>query len=340
MKIKCRNCEKKIKAAFVFCPNCGQKAKDQLTLGLLFYNTINNYFSVDARFFKSFFPLLFLPGHLPKKFIEGKRLLYLHPAQFYLFVSVVFFFIFSFKAREYTQQVDRVLKKSLETNQALEFKSNPKDTVGVATLTQSNLPFASEKTTVNFEKTASKNTPILNLGFSTKKLDSLISIDAPEAKLLKVLGMKTNAGYFEKLVYKQILKFKKNSGNGVLQAFFDSIPIALFILLPIFAFILKILFKRSGSFPYHLVFSFYYFSFLFILLGLLLFVNYFWKTPDWINRFIGISTFGYLFMAIKQFYKQSYFLSLFKSGVVIFVYLIFVIPIALGIMISASFLYY
>ena len=32
---------------------------------------------------------------LAKRFIEGKRLLYLHPAQMYLFISVVFFFLLS-----------------------------------------------------------------------------------------------------------------------------------------------------------------------------------------------------------------------------------------------------
>tara|TARA_R110002033_G_scaffold104428_5_gene151932 strand:- start:379 stop:702 length:324 start_codon:yes stop_codon:yes gene_type:complete len=99
----CKNCEKDYDKEFQFCPHCGQKANDELTLGVLFYNTISNYFSFDARFFKSYIPLMFKPGYLPKRFIEGKRLLYLHPAQMYLFISVVFFFLFSFIAREYSR---------------------------------------------------------------------------------------------------------------------------------------------------------------------------------------------------------------------------------------------
>ena len=54
--INCPNCEKEFEEGFEFCPYCGQKAKDELTLKLLFYNTISNYFSFDARFLKSFFP--------------------------------------------------------------------------------------------------------------------------------------------------------------------------------------------------------------------------------------------------------------------------------------------
>ena len=104
------NCEHKFEEGFKFCPHCGQKTNDDLTLGVLFYNTITNYFSVDARFFKSFIPLMFKPGYLAKRFIEGKRLLYLHPAQMYLFISVVFFFLFSFITRDNNNNLTRVKK--------------------------------------------------------------------------------------------------------------------------------------------------------------------------------------------------------------------------------------
>ena len=97
---QCKNCEKSFDASFDYCPFCGQETADNLTFGVLFSNTINNYFSIDARFFKSFIPLMTKPGVLARRFVDGKRLSYLHPAQFYLFISVVFFFIFSFTIRK------------------------------------------------------------------------------------------------------------------------------------------------------------------------------------------------------------------------------------------------
>jgi hypothetical protein len=45
-----KNCEKDYQEGFEFCPHCGQNTKDELTLGLLFYNTISNYFLFDARY--------------------------------------------------------------------------------------------------------------------------------------------------------------------------------------------------------------------------------------------------------------------------------------------------
>ncbi len=132
--VDCKNCEKQFKDGFQFCPHCGQKAKDELTIGVLFYNTISNYFSFDARFFKSFFPLLFKPGYLASQFIKGKRLLYLHPAQLYLFISVVFFFLLTtVVVRDQVQNFDTALKKatdkSLITNTAKQKTENFLDDV-------------------------------------------------------------------------------------------------------------------------------------------------------------------------------------------------------------------
>lgn len=107
--MNCPNCHHSLKKRYKFCPECGQKVNEKLTVGVLFHNTISNYFSVDARFFRSFLPLMHKPGYLSKKFVEGKRLTYLHPAQFYLFISVVFFFLFSFSAREQQQKLDSSL---------------------------------------------------------------------------------------------------------------------------------------------------------------------------------------------------------------------------------------
>jgi len=352
-KTTCKNCEQEFQDSFKFCPYCGQNAKDDLTIRVLFYNTISNYFDIDARFFKSLIPLMFRPGYLARKFVEGKRLQYLHPAQYYLFASVIFFFIFSFQAREYNQKVDKALKKGFENEALLEFDSIPNkalDSVSVAKLTQ---PLKENQVITGMDdeelerldsiiKNSASADKDLNLSFDydKEKLDSLIAINAPEAEMLKAMGMKDDDGFLKKRFYTQLLKFQKNSGGGILQAFIDSIPIALFVLLPIFAFILKIFFWRRGSFSHHLVFSFYYFSFLFVIWGIILLANLLWEVQGWINLITGLSTYLYLILAVKHFYRQGYILSFFKTGMVTFIYLLFVLPIALGVMVAASFLFY
>jgi hypothetical protein len=348
----CKNCESQFDSSFKFCPYCGQKANDKLTIGVLFYNTISNYFSFDARFFKSFVPLMLKPGFIAKEFVGGKRLQYLHPAQYYLFVSVVFFFILSFKVNEYNRDADLLLKKGFELEQKINVKDKPiLDSLDIERLKDSILNNEAIEINVNDEErrqidstlkanisNSSKNS--VDFGFDTKKLDSLINAGASEKDQLSAMGLNKDSGFIKETVFKQLLKFYKQRGGGIVSVFFDTIPIALFLLLPIFALILKLFFWRRGSYSHHLVFSFYYFSFLFVVLSLLIGINYFINIPGWVELFIVWSTFFYLWLSMKRFYEQGYFVTLIKTGVISFSYS-FIIVIATALLILATlFIFY
>lgn len=347
---ECSNCIHQFESHFPHCPYCGQKAKDQLTLNVLFNNTISNYFSVDARFFKSFMPLMLKPGYLPKQFVEGRRLKYLHPAQMYLFISIVFFFLFSFVSRKQVEGLDTLIKKDIEHSQA----------------TRDSIQKASHSKASDLYKLALKNEDLNSISNSsqTKLLDSVIKVEkkenswffdiseveidslvtagVPDDEIYKKMGLKASDGYFTKRVYKQTLKFfKTKSGGSILQAFLDSIPLAMFILLPIFALILKLFYFRKGKFVHHLVFTFYFFAFLFSVFGILVIANLIWKDfPGWIMTLTMFSTFFYLVLGVKRFYGQGYLWSFVKSNMISFAFLSLVLPFALLIMGLMALLFY
>ena len=155
------------------------------------------------------------------------------------------------------------------------------------------------------------------------------------------MGLKDDAGFIKRKFYAQVLKFyKQRNGGQILQAIYDTIPISLFVLLPIFAFIMKLLFIKQGLYAHHLVFSFYYFSFLFTVFSIILVVNYISEIPDWIDFLIAFSTIVYLLLAIKRFYQPSWFFTFIKTGLATFIYLMIVIPIAMVIVGLVSFLFY
>ena len=355
--IKCPNCEREFEEGFEFCPHCGQKAKDELTLKVLFYNTIANYFSFDARFFKSFIPLMIRPGYLAKKFLEGKRLLFLHPAQMYLFISVIFFFLYSFNVRDAVQEINQKVQKdelrkehladSLKSKQPvmdsvkLEKLMVPlKEGPMLSGMSEEDVKKVDSIVKANNNKGATNN--FLNFDFNEKEIDSLIAMDAPEEVIYKAMGMGDDAGFWTHKIYAQMLKLYKDKGVGsILQTFYDSVPLAMFFLLPIFAFILKIFYFRRGRFSHHLVFSFYFFSFLFTVFSILVLTNLLWeKFPGGITTMIILSTFFYLMIAVKRFYEQGWFLSFFKTSVITFTFLVFVIPLAAVIMGVMAFLFY
>lgn len=349
---ECSNCLQRFEAHYPFCPYCGQQAEDKLTLRILFNNTVSNYFSVDARFFKSYLPLILKPGFLAKEFVDGRRIKYLHPAQMYLFISVVFFFLFSFISREQTQKVDNFIKKDKV------FSENKMDTVQVvkndSIITNSFQKVKENQNEMGLTDDNIKsidsiitnhnvnNNAILGRVFNQRIVDSMIDAGADDSVIYKYMGMKTSDGYVTKRFYQQTVKFLKNkSGGSVLQTFYDSVPIAMFILLPIFAFILKIFYYNKGRFAHHLVFSFYFFSFLFMVFSILVLTSLLWKNfPGWIIAIVLFSTFLYLFFGVKRFYQQVYFLSFIKSNLISFLFLSMIIPFSAVIMGVMAFLFY
>lgn len=362
-KETCKNCEKQFKDSFKFCPHCGQQAKDELTVKVLFYNTISNYFSFDARFFKSFFPLLFKPGYLPSRFIEGKRLLYLHPAQMYLFIAVVFFFLFSFIQRSQVQSLDASLATTLKKENvvdsiidervrdsinAVQLKlQKVKDSLDRAELRQALQDnkfihgFSQKKIDSLVEAEDFRGNDVVNFDFNTKSVDSLIALDAPDDVLYKHMGMPDDSGWFVRTFFKQGLKFyKSRKGGSILQTFYDTIPIAMFFLLPIFALLLKLFYRKQGLYAHHLVFSFYYFSFLFTVFSLIIGLNFIIDIPDWIDWLLALSTFIYLYKALRRFYQQARFKTFFKASITSFMFLMFVAPLTAFILGVFAFLFY
>ena len=352
-KLECSNCNQQFEAHYPYCPYCGQQAEDKLTLGVLFSNTISNYFSVDARFFKSFIPLMTKPGYLPRKFVEGKRILYIHPAQMYLFISVVFFFLFSFISREQAQDIDQGMKKQFEKETAIvdSIQQHRLDSIAKRNLLD---PLKNNKAQIKLTDDQLKqvdtivkegrvpSSTIFGIKFNQNEIDSMIAAGASDQKIYEHLGMEEDDDVLTKRFYRQGLKFYKNkSGGSILQAFYDSIPLAMFILLPIFALILKIFYFKKGRFAHHLVFTFYFFSFLFTVFSLLTLGTLLWDDfPAWVIILVMLSTFFYLFFGVKRFYQQGYFLSFIKSNIITFFFLSLVIPFAAVIIGVAAFLFY
>jgi hypothetical protein len=352
---KCKNCGTENISEANFCIKCGQKLGDKLNLKLLFYNTIGNYFSFDARFFRSIIPLMFRPGYIASEFVKGKRLQYLHPGQMYLFVTVVFFFVFNYYVREGRkvieenaktafEEVDREVKKMDTLSQidpaALDTikVENFDDAQKLAKDIQSNR----YKIKDTIPKKNSDYNSAVKFDFDRKVVDSLIASEAPDEEIFKKMGMAEDAGYFTRRFYSQGLKLYKTMGFAqVYQYFIDSIPLAMFILMPLFAFFLKIFYYKRGNYSHHLVFSFYFFCFLFTVFSIVLGVNLLFENiPAWISWLTVVSTFFYLWRAVVKFYKQHWFLSLVKSGIISWIYLFLVIPLAFVIMLLIAFLFY
>lgn len=366
-KKHCSNCGYQLTQYHNYCPNCGQKVDDKLSMRVLFHNTVMNYFSVDARFFRSFIPLLTRPGYLAKKFISGKRLLYLHPAQFYLFSSIVFFFIFSISTRDIQQEVEKNIRKSLNNEKEIvkeveKFtdsvkniaEATDKDSVAIDKMEEILEAEIQSETDSTITDTSSQKKQLtkkkrsndvqgdfFGFSFDTSKLDSLYKIGAPMSEKLKAVGYdKAKHSWFSKLIAGQIIRFKEKRGDGITKAFLDTIPISMFFLIPIFALLLKLFYRKRGRFAHHMVFSFYYFAFIFLASSIIILSNYIVNVPNWIDVTLILSMLIYLMLSLKHFYEQGYIKTFFKTVVLSLIYLIFIVPFTFVLLWVVSFFLY
>lgn len=90
----CLNCGATLPGAF--CPACGQKAQAaRQPVGTLVRETFTEMFGLDGRFWRSVGALLVRPGHLTREYVAGRRMRYLRPLRLYLTSTLAFFFLLS-----------------------------------------------------------------------------------------------------------------------------------------------------------------------------------------------------------------------------------------------------
>ena len=129
--------------------------------------------------------------------------------------------------------------------------------------------------------------------------------------------------------------------KGALDQLMDNLPVALFVLLPVYAFLLQLFYWRSGRFYIeHLVFGIYLHTLAFLLFTLLMIL------PDsedanglfsLLSSTLQLGFFAYYFLALKRYYGQGRVLTVVKFGGLLIAYSVLLIPGLLLVM-AATFM--
>ncbi|MFU7527450.1 DUF3667 domain-containing protein [Qipengyuania sp. ASV99] len=88
----CRNCSAHVTASY--CPECGQKAHVHRTLSAILHDLIHGVLHLDGKFWLTLPMLIFKPGQLTRRYIEGERAKFVSPMAMFLFSVFAMFAVF------------------------------------------------------------------------------------------------------------------------------------------------------------------------------------------------------------------------------------------------------
>ena len=310
---ECLNCHKNLTEEAKFCSYCGQKARaSRVTIWSFFKTFFETYFNLDSTIFKTTRDL-FIPGQLTFRFFEGKRKSYLHPLRIFLITAAFFIAILAGHLNNYvTTEADKISKgvheyfvtqemlSEIDSIQKVYFSENLEcNTFNIqdslrAMYKSQILDTINQDIVFTVENGEGQ---VINL-----KIEEIYSKSADD--LIEELELTDWKG---KMSIRQMKKFVDDPDGLIRSAIGNSIWMVL-LLMPAIALFLKLIYFRNGYyFVEHLVFSFHFNSFAFLLMGILLWISNL-SAIMFGNLFIII----FLFLAMRKYYQQSIFKTFLK----------------------------
>jgi hypothetical protein len=325
----CLNCGTELRGQY--CGNCGQRARSRLiSLWELLQDAFGDLFEIDSRLWRTVIPLLARPGRLTRDYLEGRRARYMPPFRMYLVLSVIFFVVAFFDPQDDLSLLfepepetapEKVAELSKETEAEINEVLNQLAEEGVITAKQA------EKAAAGTQET---NGHIGVAGADENDFDFEIN---PETGECTFTGQDQLPKWMQKRLTKERLENTcervgaddgKTLGNLVL----DNIPVALIVLLPFMALVLKGLYPLSRRyFVEHLLFFVHFHAFFFLILTLqILFSRFaglvYIPEPVSIPMLVAASFYipVYLYKAMRHVYGQGHFVTFTKYIVLVVAY--------------------
>jgi hypothetical protein len=316
---ECLNCGAEVDERF--CPHCGQEnVEPHDSFWHMLTHFVFDIFHFDSKFFSSVKLLLTNPGFLPAAYISGKRASYLNPVKMYVFTSAIFFLIF-FTFFANTGNFDFRIGDSLTKEQRDAYLSDVKKKLAEEP-GNSNL----QRLINELEDSASKITKddvvyITGLKDTAGSRNTLLSYRsvAHYDSVQQQLGPDEKDNWFEQLLTRRGLKLREKYnasseeiGKVWVSDFMHKLPYLLFLSLPLFALILKILYRRRRELFYvdHGIFAVYQYLLSFVLLFFILCFRRLESVTglgvfNWLTVIAVFYGGFYLLIALKRFYRQS-----------------------------------
>ncbi|WP_349318785.1 DUF3667 domain-containing protein [Chitinophaga sp. MM2321] len=302
----CLNCGTEVPERF--CTHCGQENTIQHeTFGHLLKHFTADILHYDSQFLSTLKYLLFRPGFLTKEYLAGRRVKYVNPIKLYVFISFVFFLgFFAF----YANDVVELNTGQDETESAAE-KPLFKTKVLNDSLRLIATPEAAKKAVANDSSEAARK--LSGLSDDIGRYKSVAAYDSAQLKLPPANRATGSEKFLTRRMIELEQKYRGDKQKALVEMFRHNLPKLMFLLLPLFALFVKMIYdKKRWLYVDHAIFAIHIHAFAFILLLLGAILQYYFHKPPFMDIASWI-IFGYLVLALRNTYHQSFGKSLLKG---------------------------
>jgi hypothetical protein len=359
----CLNCGARLSGQY--CGQCGQRASSRLiSLWELTRDAFGDLFELDSRLWRTLVPLLVKPGKLTKDYLEGRRARYMPPFRMYLVLSVVFFVIAFFDPRDdlsllfepepvpppeeqaaaTEEQVDAG-QVDAGNEQVDEAQKKIDELVAEGRLSEDRAKEALDALD-NLDQDGS-------IGISGNREDGGLNFnidpETGECNFNEAAVDEMPEWLRKRLTPERLQhiceRIAADKGKNFISLLLDNVPVALIVLLPVMALVLKALYPLSRRyFVEHLLFFVHFHAFFFLILTLqILFSRLVSLTfiPDPISVLVIVAASFYipvyLYKAMRRVYGQGHLLTFTKYIALAFAYIAGAAVTMMGALIFALF---
>jgi ribosomal protein S27AE len=289
-----------------YCANCGQENHThKLPVKHFVIELIESLSHFDTKVLASLKDLVLYPGLIIQKFNDNKRARYVPPIRLYAFMSFIFFLILT-----------TVTTKEIEKVSNLIQNTSNKGHKGVITFIH--------KTVVD--------APTMQVLIKLPKLTNTL-IDS----ILYKKNIQTD--WINTRLLNSIVRLEKGelTLSDLYNKFIKYSSYAIFILMPIFALLLMLFYrKRNYFYSEFLVFSIYYHTFIFGVFSLLIILQSLFNIKgNYIAPFLLLSVFSYMGLALKKVFVDSVILTILKTVLLSLSYL-FLLMLSIIVLLLSS----
>lgn len=301
----CPNCGRSLLAADNYCPSCGQENHThKLPVRHFIVELLSGLFNFDTKLIRTLRDLFWPPGLVIREFNANKRERYVHPLRLYLFTSLLFFLCLAWSATHLSDGEGPVITLNSTGSGSLVDEGLTLD-LGTGIITDSSITALSARTKVS---------------------DHLID------STLYASGVKPTTGNRILLRLAVNLSGSSFKKEEFVQRVFSTFSKLLFLLVPLFALLLKVVYRRSGNFyTEHLVFALYFHTVVFLILMVRILLGEFVHLEK-IELVFSLLPVTLLFWTLHTVHGNAWWRTSVKGLLLLVSYIVF---LALGLSIAA-----